>query len=423
MPRLPRPLVLVLWLCAAALLVRTVGRDRGVIIDHIEFGRRVAAGEDPYRTFATETRNEGPLHRPYPPSFGVFTAPLALLPEGAARAAWGVLQLIALWGLGWALLWWQQAALPAPAWAAPHWTLVAGVALLSRYVLRDTHGGGGNGINTALAFCGFTLAEARRPARAGLLLGLSIATKPTQVLFVLLLALFRRWHALGWTCLVAGAMAAVAWARVGSGPWIEWIEGSLAYGAAVDIYAPPSHGFPPFTWMNQCLRCMVYRALATTPPEFAREIEGFRQGLGWSLDAVAGIARAANLAVLGTVAALAWRGRRDASGRVLAAALLLTASLLLSPISWKAHHVALAPAVFLTLHLGSRRIWALLALYIPTCVVGEAFLGKELKNELQAWYLVTVWDLVLVALLGWQIARIARQRSANGPSGYRMRRE
>ena len=77
------------WVGLAILLVVRGGiRDRGVITDHIEFGRRVLAGLDLYAPFEGK-----PLHPPYPPGFGVIAAPFSLVSERVARVLWAVLQV------------------------------------------------------------------------------------------------------------------------------------------------------------------------------------------------------------------------------------------------------------------------------------------------------------------------------------------
>ena len=95
--RQPRGRSVWLWvwsLLGIALIVRAGLRDRGVITDHLEFGRRVLFGLDLYAPF--EDANK-PLHPVYPPSFGLLTAPLALFPERLARFLWVTLQVGSLW--------------------------------------------------------------------------------------------------------------------------------------------------------------------------------------------------------------------------------------------------------------------------------------------------------------------------------------
>jgi hypothetical protein len=106
---------------------------------------------------------------------------------------------------------------------------------------------------------------------------------------------------------------------------------------------------------------------------------------------------------------VAWRRRRDEVAVNWCFGAVLACSLLFSPLTWKAHHVALLPLFWLALVEGTalRSRAALLALvvYLPTAVLGEEITGKALKNTLQSWYLLTLWDIALVVLalaLAWR---------------------
>src|SRR5689334_19137247 len=95
-PSTRRRVWLAVWLAIAAVIaVRATARkpDRGVLLDHLEFGRRLVHGEDVYAPWQAEPKEPvKPLHTPYPPSFGLLTAPFAVLDEvaglRAARLAW-----------------------------------------------------------------------------------------------------------------------------------------------------------------------------------------------------------------------------------------------------------------------------------------------------------------------------------------------
>lgn len=387
------------------LVVRAGVRDRGVITDHLEFGRRMLAREDPYAPYL----ENAVLHPPYPPGFGLLTAPFSLLPERLARFGWAGLQVVCLAVLGWWLVDVTRRLAPElRRWA--HWALVLTAILVSRYVLRDTHGGGGNLINLALAIGAVAFAERGKPGWSGVLLGFALATKPTHVLLVPLLWVFGHARAAGISAVMALAFTAMSVAFVGFAPLQRWIEGTLAYASMQDVYAEPALGFPPFTWMNQCLRCAVQRYLGEVPPEFAAQVPGFFAGAGWPAFATAWVSRIGGVALLGVTFAAAWR-RRAASIDPAALAALLCVSLLLSPISWKAHHVALAPAAFLLVlrgMSGARWVWVLLVAYIPLCVLGEEIVGKDGKQVQQSLYLVTAGTL---AMWGAVLAR----RAASSP--------
>src|SRR5690606_23662003 len=120
--------------------------------------------------------------------------------------------------------------------------------LASRYVLRDTHGGGGNIINLALVLAALHLAAPHlaapplaalhlagrgRELGAGLVLGFSLATKPVAVLFVPLLWAFGHRRAPGIALLTAAACMALALLalRQGMAPFLTWFDGSVRYAA------------------------------------------------------------------------------------------------------------------------------------------------------------------------------------------------
>ncbi len=391
-----------LWLAlAVALVARTGIRDRGVITDHLEFGQRVLHGEELYAPYLEAK----PLHPVYPPGFGLLTAPFSLLPERGARVAWGMLQVLALWAIG---LWARDALerLAPPLRPRLHWLLLGTAVLSARYVLRDTHGGGGNLVNLALWLTALRWADQGRSAGAAAALGLSLATKPTGLLFVPLLWLLGHRRAAAGALGCAVALTALATALLGStAPLQRWLAGTLAYAATTDVFAAPEHGFPAFSWMNQCLRCAVARYLGTVPAAHAALVPGFVPGLGLPAEVVSWVARALAAAVLVATASVALRKPRHAVWLTAATCAL---SLLLSPISWKAHHVALIPAFFALLCAGVNGrpglLWVLGG-YALVLLLGGDVLGRDLKELQQSLYLVTAGTVLLWALSVWRAWR------------------
>lgn len=388
---------LVIWsLLGAALVVRTGVRERGVITDHLEFGRRVLQGEELYAPFQG---GDQPLHAPYPPGFGLLTAPFSLLPERGARFAWGSLQVLALWVIGAWLLGAIRARAPALGVRA-HWLLAATVALGARYVLRDTHGGGGNLINLALVLSSCAAAARGRGIAAGLLLGFSLATKPTAVLFLPLLWIFGHRRAAGVAVVAALGFTAIALAALDQGlaPLQRWATGTHAYATMRDLFAEPALGFPPFSWMNQSLRCALTRYAGTVPEPFAAQVAYFFPGLQFDTGTVVLLRAATTLLLLAITAVVVVRARRNDAARAPAIAAVLALSLLLSPISWKAHHVVLLPALTLVVGLAAarrREAWAFLAIYALALGPGEDLIGKSLKNTQQSLYVFTAGTLAL----------------------------
>lgn len=407
-----------LWsLLGLALIWRTGVRDRGVILDHLEFGRRVLLGLDLYAPYLEDK----PLHAPYPPSFGLLTAPFSLLPERAARFAWGILQVAAIGVIARRL---RDLALEHVPEALPriHLAFAAVAVLAGRYVLRDTHGGGGNLINLALVLSCLHAIRFHKPNRAGVILGFSLATKPVALLFVPYLWITGQRRAAKVAALagLGFLLVALLLLRQGAAPFLAWFDGSVRYGGMTDLFADPAGGFPPFTWMNQCLRCCVARYCGAVPPEFAAQVPGFVQGLGWSGVTTGWIARVLSVALVATTLAAVSRNHRTGHSpapiaKIAGVAAMFALSLLLSPISWKAHHVALIPAFFLLVVLGlrgRRTAWACAAGYLLVCGLGEELVGKEFKQVQQAHYFTTFGTLILLGMCLWQTTR---QRLPSGP--------
>jgi len=394
------------------LLARATSRreERGVILDHVEFGRRLVHGEDLYAPWTTDPRRPAKvLHPPYPPSFGLLTAPFAAVAElfsmPAARAAWALLQLGSLAAI--ALLLRRQVAPrapPAPAAPARNWHLLwFGTTLLgARFVLRDTHGGGGNLVNLALCLAAFDLAERRHEGLTGLLLGFSLATKPTQLWLLPLFFVLGRRRTVAYT--LAAGLGCVALTlplmHFDLAPWWRWLEGSWRLGTQTDAFADPALDFPAFEWMNQSLRSGLARWCGEVPAEFAARVPfGFVPGLGWPPEVVAWLTRLSSLLGLTALLVVAHRTRSSASARAFVFAAALVLSVLLSPLSWKAHHVALLPLLFLLLlRLPHRRTLLLLLAWALCCQPGQELVGDAGDEWLNSLYVITAWDAVLLVV-------------------------
>jgi hypothetical protein len=407
---------MLLWIAlAAAIVVRATSRceSRGVILDHLEFGRRLLHGEDVYGPWKSDPDAPvKPLHGPYPPSFGLLTAPFAVIAETlglrAARAAWALLQVACL--LATALVLRELAAPRAPPSVRDepvrwHWLWLLLFVLGARFVLRDTHGGGGNVVNVALSLLAFAWAERGRPRLAGLCLGLSLATKPTQVWLPLVLLALGRGRAVAWTVVTAAVAVAVTFAlqRFDAAPWLRWAEGSFRLATQASAFAAPALDFPEFEWMNQSLRCAIARWCGEVPDDLAARVAwGVAPGLALSPAAAAWIARLASLGLLAAVLVVARRCRGAASARAWTFAAALVLSVLLSPLSWKAHHVVLLPVLWLVLLRaaapGGRGAALLLAAWALCCLPGKELVGDDGDEWLNSVYVVTAWDLVLLAV-------------------------
>lgn len=423
-----------LWLAIAVSLVgRAAGRKptRGVLLDHLEFGRRLVHGEDVYGPWRSDPDAPvRPLHAPYPPSFGLLTAPFHLVEHvaglRAARLAWALLQLASLIAAALALRWLVAPRAPPVGTVQWPWLWLGTFVLTARFVLRDTHGGGGNLINVALVLLAFAASERGHDRRAGLWLAFSLVTKPTMVWLLPVFLLFGRLRTLGWTAAAAAGFVLLAWAlqRFDAAPWWRWWQGSLALATQKDPWAVPAYEFPPFEWMNQALRFAVARWCGTVPDEFAARVAwGVMPGLGLSAEVVARLVPAASVGLLLAVLVGAYCARRARAGRVWIVAATLVLTLLLSPISWKGHHVALLPAVLLLLHHAAtsraRGAWFLLGGWFLCCALpGGDLVGDDADEWANSLYVVTAWDVVLLgAALGHAVAaRRGAGEDAAGPA-------
>ena len=434
-----RVAIVVLWLVVTGLLVAralhkarraeqrsSATKTHGAIERNQRFALRVWRGEDPYAT--------PPLHAPYPPSYGIVLGPLAILPTKFTRVLWVVLQMLVLVAVLRALAaWWQSANERAP----PPWVFLAAILLVSRYLLRDTHSGGGNLVWAGLVL--WTCLQAAQPLGAdskpwrGLGLGIVLAAKPTPILFVPWLWINGRRK----TVLVALASAVllhlVPIATLGLDGWSEayarWFGASWAYATQSDVFATPAFDFPEFSWMNQSLRFAVARFTTAVPSEHAIDSAWFFGGLGLSHEMASWITRALSLGLVAVAARALWQSRSVRQGVVVGArtgeandralsgdprlvarvhaasiGLLFALTLLLSPITWKSHHVQLLPAFFVLLAAARARrsLTVGLAVYFVCCnLMSQEVIGKTGKEIMQSLYVVTWGALwVFAAQLG-----------------------
>lgn len=371
------------------LVARAARKDGGVLPRNQEFGGRFLAGQDPYFDPVQGHR----VYGPYPPSFALVAAPLSLLPTRLARVAWGTAQSLALVAAfvvlrRWARRFWPDAAPHAPVLFA------AAVLVASRYLLRDFAGGGGNLLYAVLALVGLELAFAGRGALAGLPLALSLVLKPNLAPFLLFLAFRRRWSTLASTVIVGAALFLLPAAWFGIEKYLDlaerWTRDVMTYAAVEDPTRADlvPDGMPVAdTSMNQSLREASSR---------------LARAAGVSLSVAAGTARVFSLALAAAACAVALRarpGRREA----LAALAFFPLALLLSPISWKAHHVALLPLFFALCceaRESTRRTLTILLVvtWVACGLLSEEIVGDTAKEVLQSLSIVTIFDLVLLAV-------------------------
>jgi len=367
------------------------------------WGTRFLARQDPYYDPAQAEREHGP----YPPSLAWVAVPLSCLPTMAARVVWASLQVAGL--LVFLRL---QRRRTREHWPAlePHVPVIFALALVlvSRYLLRDTAGGGGNLLLGLLAFWGVELALREGSGIGGIPLALSLVIKPNLLPLVLFLALRRRWRAVLVT-LGAGALLFAlpglyygpsAYARLS----LRWAEDVVSFVQLDDLHSSAlvPEGLPPAEdGMNQSLREAVHRFLRPSGDSGAWDVHV----LEVAPETASWIARGISLALALAACAAAWRAR-EARAEWLAGLAFLPLALLCSPVTWKAHHVALLP-VFYALSCcaleggrSARRLrWFLLGYWVLCDLLSKEVVGDELRDRLQALSVVTWADVALMIVL------------------------
>lgn len=242
----------------------------------------------------------------YPPTFLFVAAALATLPYLAAACVWLAAtlaaQAIALRGI----LRGRAGIFLALGFPAALWNVTAGQ----------------NGFLTAALIAGALGLLERRPALAGLCLGLLSYKPQFGLLFPLLLLVDRRWKALAAAALVALALVVAAWLAFGTATFAAFARATPQVGRVV-------LGDGAADWNRLQSLFGLMRA------------HGAGEAAAWAIQALGSLAVAAGLAVL-------WRSR---AAYDLKAAALAAGALLVTPYAYIYDCVILAVAVaFLLRH-------------------------------------------------------------------------
>ncbi len=414
--RRDRILGILFVLLGVVLVARASRKGVGVLVHNQEWGARFLAHEDPY--FDPEVGRR--IHGPYPPSLALMAAPLALVPTPAARVLWSVLQVGALWAFYRLLRARLRRHWPE---LVPHASVLFALALLlvSRYLLRDTAGGGGNLLYSLLALSGVELALAGRPGLAGFPLALSLVLKPNLWPLVLFLALRARWRAFASTLALGALLFCLPALYFGPRAYAElarhWVSDVVSYQSLDDLNARDQvpDGMPPARYgMNQSLREATYRMLRPPGDTGAADVSVVTV----APEVASAVGRLLGLALL-LYAGLRVRKARDARGEWVALLGLLPLALLLSPVTWKAHHVDLLPSFGLLVAIAAaeadtrRWLGPFLLFYWVVCdLFSEEIVGSSLRDYLQALSIVTWMDIALVFVLLRFVTRPAARPAA-----------
>ncbi len=364
-----RRLVLLVFACAAlAQGVSAVLAPRGDLLNHVEWARRLLNGRFLY---------EGGLNVPYTPAWALVYVPLALLPPCVAAA---VTFLAGLAATGVLLAVLHRMLRPTRLTREELFGIDAAALLLaSRFLLRDLADGGPNVTLLAVTFTGLLFWARGRDAVGGALVGVATALKWTPGLFLAWLAWKRQWRAVAAGLVAVAAVTAAPALLTGPASLARHLAtwaANVSRGVASADPAVGVLGAEPVG--NLALRPALGRFLAARP------------GLpGLSPRAASAASVATALIAAGLLVGAAWVFRRPVPSRLspevpveLAAVALL--AILLSPVAWRSHAVAVLPALVVLGHRAVLRgrigrgaaallgTWVLLLLVLNRAVAGDA---------------------------------------------------
>ena len=384
----------------AAQWIRIAVNPVGDFRNHWLWGARFVHGQFLY---------EGGANIPYLPAWAMAFAPLSLVPLQVAQSLVYPVALLATWTV---LIILERLSLGDRPLDTPRvfWLAALAIALSSRYILRDLSEAGPNTLLMALAWVGIWAWWNGRSALGGVALGAAIALKPTALLFLCYFALRREFR-----FVVAATAAAAAFTVLP----VVW-QGPVSYGRHIATWASAvwtgvASGDPRIgilgleTIGNISLRPALARYLMHIP-EGAGEQGRFVHP--WNIDfltlqpeTAAPIVAAIMIAVVGAVVWSLRQSRAHLRAIVVwdCAAVAILA-LLLSPITWRQHCVAILPACYLIarMRMTGPRVPPIAWLAIGTLVVVSVLLsrgvmGDTISSLVHSYYLHTIALLLLLA--------------------------
>ena len=390
-------------LSAAAEIGRSLGRMHAVIFSgYVQLGDVVLAGGDPYSV----TLNT------WPPFFSFVAAALAFVSRWSAPLAllcWQVGGALAIWGccrLSAQLIAGEDA--PVTFWprdgdhlAFTSSLVVVPFLMMARLFQEHLQHTQVNAQVLFLVLLAFQLFRRAHPAAGGLSLAVAASAQAMPILFVPYLLYKRAWRELGWTALFLGVLNVVLpWLAFGparaNALWTSWraVAGSMT--------ADPTPHF-----MNQSLSAALKRLFSVVGS--ARDPIHYAV-VDWPENTVRWVF--VGLAFLAALW-LAWRflghprdWRDPRVGAELA--ILVGAMVVVDPLAWKAHYVALiVPYTFVWWALRRRppdapgRAWRW-ALWWGSfaCITlsAPALVGRHARDVLESLNVILIGALLLLVL-------------------------
>lgn len=385
---------------AAAQWIRIAINPVGDFRNHWLWGARFVHGEFLY---------DGGTNIPYLPFWAMAYAPLSFLPVHVAQALAYPVALLATAIVLAILQTLARGELPLDQ-RRVFWLTVLAVGLSSRYILRDLSEAGPNIMLMALGWAAIWAWWNGRPGLGGCLLGAAIALKLTAVPFLIYFALRREFR-----FAIATAVAAAAF-TVSPALW----QGPAFYSRHVNawstaVWAGATSPDPRFGVLG-----LEQIGNLSLRPALARYLMHIPEGLNdqgrfvhpWNVDVLTLAPEVASPLIAGVMLALiagvAWSLRRGrVSLREVVAwdgAAVAILALLLSPITWRQHGVAILPACYLI-----ARVWlaegpvppiasfAIGTLVVVSLLLARGIMGDTASSLVHAYYLHTVALLLLLA--------------------------
>jgi hypothetical protein len=368
--------------------------------NHWTFGLRFVRGAALY---------EGGLDVPYPPFWAMAHAPLTLLPPAAAQLLIYPLGPAALVGVLWVLNRLTRDDLPVDD-SRVFWIAAGTLVLASRFIVRDLADSGPNLLLVAVTWGGIYLWTCDRPWRGGALVGVAIALKATAAVFVAYFVLRRAWR-LAAAAAVTALILSVAPA-LWQGPELYGMHIRTWMGTVRTAWSSEAHE-PGVVPLNERVDNIALGSALTRHLMRTHAGEQLRaMSSRWPDPAAADldpavVAKVVAIVTIGLVVAVSLAiGGRPVSPRdprvVWDCAAMGTLALLLSPITWRQHAVAIVPACYLLLRLGVSRgalpplAWAALGmLTLSALVLSRGLMGTHVAFLVNVYSLHT-WTLVLL---------------------------
>lgn len=352
------------------------------------------------RYLGTSTERNRPLVviNAHPPTSVLLAIPFARLDFDRAFFWWNVSSLVLFASSGLLIL--RQLGVPITEWpVAPAVVLV----MFSDPFLEQIHLGQLNMVLLLLVTGAWAAERSGRPWSAGVLLGAAAAVKIFPGFLLVYFAIRGRWRVVVGGAISAVALTALTAAVLGPGTYVAYVRDVL----------PQVHWFR-VGWNNTSLAGFWSR-LFDPAPERLRNAS--RTVPLWYSPALAHAATAAS--DLAVVAVVAWAARRvrTRSGEDLAFGLVMTAMLLVSPITWEHYFLLLLPPLAVRLadpppSAPERAVLAaaLACLWVsPALVWSVAGLGGRVARPVDSLTVLAVHTYALLGLLLLGVVGLRRE--------------